>query len=293
MTIFEAIIQGIIQGATEFLPVSSSGHLSLFQHFTGVTGDEAVFTTIALHIGTLIAVFIAFREKIWALILEALAMLKDIFTGKFTFKVESGNRRMILMIIVSILPLFGFYIFKDFFTAVSSDSDIIAEGICFLYTAAILTMGDRAARRTAKKGDGKTGGETTVTDALVIGFFQGVALLPGVSRSGSTISAGLMSGLKREDAVEYSFILGIPVILAGALSELLDMGGGDMSFEPVPLLIGMAVAAVSGYFAIRLIKWLMKSDKFGIFAVYTFILGILVIGAGIFEYVSGSPIVIG
>ncbi|MGN1101063.1 MAG: undecaprenyl-diphosphate phosphatase, partial [Huintestinicola sp.] len=87
MTIFEAIIQGIIQGATEFLPVSSSGHLSLFQHFTGVTGDEAVFTTIALHIGTLIAVFIAFREKIWALILDALAMLRDIFTGKFTFKV--------------------------------------------------------------------------------------------------------------------------------------------------------------------------------------------------------------
>ncbi|MBQ5334251.1 MAG: undecaprenyl-diphosphate phosphatase, partial [Oscillospiraceae bacterium] len=147
MTILEAVIQGIIQGATEFLPVSSSGHLSVFQHFTGVTGDEAIFTSIALHIGTLIAVFIAFRQKIWALILEALAMLKDIFTGKFSFKTGAGNRRMILMIIVSILPLFAFYIFKDFFTSVSSDSDIVAEGICFLYTAAILTIGDRAARK--------------------------------------------------------------------------------------------------------------------------------------------------
>ena len=185
MTILEAIIQGIIQGATEFLPVSSSGHLSLFQHFTGVTGDEAVFTTIALHIGTLVAVFIAFRQKIWALILEFFAMIKDIFTGRFSFKVGSGNRRMILMIIVSILPLFVFYIFKDFFTAVSSDSDIIAEGICFLYTAVILTIGDRTAKKNAEKGIEKTAGETTAADALVIGFFQGVALLPGVSRSGS------------------------------------------------------------------------------------------------------------
>lgn len=293
MSILEAVLQGLIQGATEFLPVSSSGHLSLFQHFTGVTGDEAVFTTIALHIGTLIAVFIAFRQKIWALILEFLAMIKDIFTGKFSFKVGSGNRRMILMIIVSILPLFVFYIFKDFFTAVSSDSDIIAEGICFIYTAVILTIGDRAARKNAEKGIGKTAGETTVGDALIIGFFQGVALLPGVSRSGSTISAGMMSGLKREDAVEYSFILGIPVILAGALSELLDISGGDTSFEAVPLLIGMAVAAVSGYFAIRLINWLMKTDRFGIFAVYTFILGIAVIGAGIYEHVTGMPIVFG
>lgn len=293
MSILEAVLQGLIQGATEFLPVSSSGHLSLFQHFTDVTGDEAVFTTIALHIGTLIAVFIAFRQKIWALILEFFAMIKDIFTGKFSFKVGSGNRRMILMIIVSILPLFVFYIFKDFFTAVSSDSDIIAEGICFIYTAVILTIGDRAARKNAEKGIGKTAGETTVGDALIIGFFQGVALLPGVSRSGSTISAGMMSGLKREDAVEYSFILGIPVILAGALSELLDISGGDTAFEAVPLLIGMAVAAVSGYFAIRLINWLMKTDRFGIFAVYTFILGIAVIGAGIYEHVTGMPIVFG
>lgn len=290
MTILEAIIQGIIQGATEFLPVSSSGHLSLFQHFTGVTGDEAVFTTIALHIGTLVAVFIAFRQKIWALILEFFAMIKDIFTGRFSFKVGSGNRRMILMMIVSILPLFVFYIFKDFFTAVSSDSDIIAEGICFLYTAIILTIGDRTAKKNAEKGIEKTAGETTAADAFVIGFFQGVALLPGVSRSGSTISAGMMTGLKREDAVEYSFILGIPVILAGALSELLDISGG-MTFEAVPLLIGMAVAAVSGYFAIRLINWLMKTDRFRIFAVYTFILGLVVIGVGIYEHVTGTPVV--
>lgn len=292
MTILEAIIQGLIQGATEFLPVSSSGHLSLFQHFFGVTGEEAVFTTIALHIGTLIAVFIAFRKKILALIAEAVSLIRDMFTGKFDWDKMNGDRRMIIMIIISILPLFIFYIFKDFFSSVASDNDILAEGVCFLYTSVLLTIGDRTSKRNAVNGSiGKTSGETTVFDALYIGCFQGVALLPGVSRSGSTISAGLIMGQKREDAVEYSFILGIPVILAGALSELLDIGNGaDMSVNVVPLLIGMAVAAVSGYFAIALIKWLMKSDRFGIFAVYTFILGIAVIGIGAYEHISGNLI---
>lgn len=291
MSLIEAIIQGLIQGATEFLPVSSSGHLGLFQHFFGVSGEEAVTTTIALHIGTLAAVFIAFRKKIWALILEAFRMIKDIFTGKFRWSEMNPERRMICMIIISILPLFIFYIFKDLFTAISSDNDILAEGLCFLYTSAILFAGDRISKKNSEKNTGKTAGETTVPDALFIGFMQGIALLPGVSRSGSTISAGLMCGQKREDAVEYSFILGIPVILAGALSELTDAGGAAASVQLVPLLIGMAVAAVSGYFAIALIKWLMKSDRFGIFSVYTLILGLAVTSCGIYEHISGTQII--
>lgn len=295
MTIIEAIIQGIIQGATEFLPVSSSGHLSLFQHFTGQSGDTAVLTTIALHIGTLAAVFIAFREKIWVLIKEALSLLKDIFTGKFRWKEMNGNRRMIFMIVISILPLFIFYIFKDFFTSVSSDNDIIAEGVCFLYTAGILTIGDRRSQKPVgahskeKNQCTKSCGDVTVIDALIIGFFQGIALLPGVSRSGSTISGGLIAGMKREDAVEYSFILGIPVILAGALSEVMDIGEATAAqIEVLPLLIGMVTAAVAGYFAIALIKWLMKTNRFGIFAVYTLILGIAVIGIGAYEHITGN-----
>lgn len=288
MTFLEAIIQGLIQGLTEFLPVSSSGHLSLAQHFLGISGEEGLFTSIALHIGTLFAVCIAFRKKLAVLISEAFSMLKDIFTGRFKWSEMNGCRRMIVMIIVSILPLFVFYIFKDFFSAASEDDDIVIEGICFLYTSALLTIGDKA----SKSHKGKTSGEVTVKNALTIGFFQGIALLPGVSRSGSTISAGLITGLKREDAVEYSFILGIPVILAGALSELLDMTASDASLEisAVPLLAGMAVAAVSGYFAIRLIKWLMDSDRFGIFAAYTLILGFAVTGIGIYEHISGRLI---
>ena len=121
MSIIEAIVQGILQGLTEFLPVSSSGHLSLFQHFTGLDGEGAVTMTIVFHLGTLAAVFIAFWDKIKKLIFEAFRMLKDIFTGKFKWKTMNPERRMIMMIIVSILPLFGFYIFRDFFERLSSD----------------------------------------------------------------------------------------------------------------------------------------------------------------------------
>lgn len=266
----------MIQGATEFLPVSSSGHLSVFQHFTGIEGSEAVLSTIVMHLGTLVAVFIAFRKKIGILIKEFFAMLKDIFTGKFKASQMNGSRRMIVMIIISILPLFVFYIFKDMFLRISSDDDIIAEGICFLYTAALLAIADRHSNGTL------TAEETTVSTALTIGAYQGVALLPGVSRSGSTISAALLMGMKREDAVEYSFILGIPVILAGALTEIGDIGASEQISIPV-LLTGFAVSAVTGYFAIRLLNWLLKTNRFKIFSVYTGILGIVVIILGILE----------
>ena len=276
MSVLEAIIQGIIQGLTEFLPVSSSGHLSVFQHFFGINGEEAVLSTIVMHMGTLVAVFIAFRKKILALIKEFFSMIKDIFTGKFSYKEMNGNRRMIVMIIVSILPLFVFYIFKDFFAGLSSDNDIMVEGFAFIYTSVLLYIADRHSNGT------KTAGETTVKSALTIGAFQGIALVPGISRSGSTISGALLTGMKREDAVEYSFILGIPVILAGALVEFKDVGTAASESLGV-LIIGFVVSAVVGYLAIGLLKWLIKYNKFRVFSIYTFILGAAVITAGILE----------
>lgn len=276
MSVLEAIIQGIIQGLTEFLPVSSSGHLSVFQHFFGINGEEAVLSTIVMHMGTLVAVFIAFRKKIFALIKEFFSMIKDIFTGKFSYKEMNGNRRMIVMIIVSILPLFVFYIFKDFFAGLSSDNDIMVEGFAFIYTSVLLYIADRHSNGT------KTAGETTVKSALTIGAFQGIALVPGISRSGSTISGALLTGMKREDAVEYSFILGIPVILAGALVEFKDVGTAASESLGV-LIIGFVVSAVVGYLAIGLLKWLIKYNKFRVFSIYIFILGVAVITAGILE----------
>lgn len=286
MSVLEAFLQGLIQGFTEFLPVSSSGHLSLFQHFFGLNGENAVAVTLVLHLGTLIAVFVAFWDKIKRLIVEFFRMLGKIFTGKFKFRESSPEQRMIIMLIVSILPLFVFYIFKDFFEGLASDSDIIVEGIGFLYTSALLFLS------TSKRfADGKhTCGDVTAGSALLIGAFQGVALVPGISRSGSTISAGLLTGLKREDAVEYSFILGIPIILAGSLLNLKDIGGASESIGILPLIVCFVVAAVAGYFAIRLIKLLVVSDKFRIFAYYTLVLGIIVLCAGIYEHVTGTVI---
>lgn len=291
MTIFEAILQGIVQGLTEFLPVSSSGHLSLFQHFFGLDGENAVTMTIILHLGTLVAVFVVFWDKIKKLVVEAFRLLGDLFTGKFKWKEMNPERRMIMMIIVSLLPLLGFYIFKDFFDNLASDNDIIVEGFCFLYTSALLFCSTRI-----KRDNSYSAGETTVKSALIIGVFQGVALMPGVSRSGSTICSALFTGMKREDAVEYSFILGIPVIIAGAfvkLFDLTDSAAEELKANLVPLAVSFVISAIAGYLAIRLIKAMVVNDKFRVFAWYTLVLGVVVIGMGLYENISGTRIMIG
>ena len=286
MNIFEAIMQGIIQGLTEFLPVSSSGHLSLYQHFTGNSGEVALLFSAVLHLGTLVAVFTAFRKTIWELIKELGFMIKDIFTGKFKWKEMNPPRRAIIMMIISLLMLIPFYIFKDFFEGVSEDSDIIVEGICFLYTATILFLSDRCVKGNKKFGD------ITVKNAVTVGAFQGVALLPGVSRSGSTISGGLFCGFERETAVQYSFILGIPAILGGCLLQVKDaVDQKAMDIEPLNFAVGFIVSAIVGICAIKMVNWLVKSDKFKIFAVYTLILGVVVIGIGIFEHAVGMNLV--
>ena len=286
MNIFEAIMQGIIQGLTEFLPVSSSGHLSLYQHFTGNSGEGALLFSAVLHLGTLVAVFTAFRKTIWELIKELGFMIKDIFTGKFKWKEMNPPRRAIIMMIISLLMLIPFYIFKDFFEGVSEDSDIIVEGICFLYTATILFFSDRCVKGNKKFGN------ITVKNAVTVGAFQGVALLPGVSRSGSTISGGLFCGFERETAVQYSFILGIPAILGGCLLQVKDaVDQKAMDIEPLNFAVGFIVSAIVGICAIKMVNWLVKSDKFKIFAVYTLILGVVVIGIGIFEHAVGMNLV--
>ena len=147
MSYINAILQAIIQGITEFLPVSSSGHLSLYQHFTGNSGEGALMFSAILHLGTLIAVLAVFRMQIFALFMEALQLIKDIFTGRFTFKNMEPTRRLLFMFIISTAVLIPFYIFKDFFESFSEDASIFVEGICFLYTAAILFMADHQNKR--------------------------------------------------------------------------------------------------------------------------------------------------
>ena len=269
MTVFDAIVQAIIQGLTEFLPVSSSGHLKLYQAITGQTVEEGTFLLVILHLGTLVAVCIAFWDTIWALIKEFFVMIKDIFTGKFKWKTMNPERRMIVMLVISLLMLVPFYFFKDKFENVS----LPILGCCFLFTSIELFFASRI--RNTKK----TAGDITVLDAIIIGLFQCVALFPGVSRSGSTISGGLFRGLEKETAVRYSFILGIPAILGGCLVELKDLLEGEIEVAIVPTIIGFVVATIVGVLAIKLVKWLIKSDNFIVFSIYT-----LLVSIGTFAY---------
>lgn len=285
MSYFSAIVQGLIQGFTEFLPVSSSGHLSLYQYFTGTSSEGSLLFSVMLHFGTLLAVLIAFWPTIWQLLIEFLSIFADLFTGKLFRGYPRPYRRMLYFLMVSCVPLLAVPFVQNFIEGFSTDNSIIAEGCFFLITALLLTLADKAVKGI------KTARSMTLGDSVAVGVAQVFATLPGISRSGSTVSAGLLMGLDRSFAVTYSFILGLPAILAAGLLDLKDVvEAGELGIPLGPALVGMAVAAVSGLLSIQLVKLLVCSDKFRIFAWYTLILGVLVLGIGISEHFTGHAI---
>ena len=284
--IISVIIQGVIQGLTEFLPVSSSGHLSVAQHFMNVE-EGSMTLSVVLHLGTLIAVIVAFHKRIWGMIKEFFLSIRDIFKGQFSWRDMNDDRRMMIMVIIATLILVPFVLIKDFFTSVTGDGDIIFEGCAFLFTSLVLFLSDACVKGM------KTGKDMKIKDAITVGLFQCVALFPGVSRSGSTISAGLFCGLTRETAAAFSFILGIPAILGSALLEGVDVIKSGEPIDVLPLAVGAAVAAVVGLLAIKLVQIIIKNDKFKIFGIYTLLLGIACIGTGIYEHVTGTHIFFG
>ncbi|MCL2089411.1 MAG: undecaprenyl-diphosphate phosphatase [Oscillospiraceae bacterium] len=275
MSYLEVILQAILQGFTEFLPISSSGHLSVAQYFMGTESESRVMFILVVHIGTLIAVFAAFRKLIIKLIAETGRLIRDLVTLKFSFENMNPERNMIFMLVLALIPLALFYPFRDFFKGLAEDSDITVEGICFLFTALLLFLADKCVKGRRRIGD------INYRNALTIGVFQSIALLPGVSRSGSTISAGLFCGLTKETAVKFSFILGIPAIIAGTLSEAGDLSAASESIGGMKIILALAVSAAAGFLAIKAVTWLIKSNKFFIFAIYLAILGIGVIISGI------------
>ena len=284
MTIISAIFQGILQGLTEFLPVSSSGHLSLWQYFTGVNSETSVSFSVMLHLGTLLAVIIAFWPTVRQLLREFFLLFADLFRGRLFRQSPTPYRRMLYLLILSCVPLLLVLPLQDFLTSVSADNDILVEGICFLITSTLLFLADRAprGRLDASTMKGK--------HALAIGAAQLVATLPGISRSGSTISVGQMCGLERSYAVSYSFILGLPAVLAAGILDLHDAAAGGVDIEWGTALLGMAAALIFGLLAIRLVNYLVKSNKFRIFAVYTLILGSATVILGIVEKVTGNAV---
>lgn len=307
MTVLQAILEGIIQGATEFLPVSSSGHLSLSQHFFGMQ-SSSLFFDVMLHLGTLIAVLAVYYKLVGRLLRELVFLIRDIFTGRFKWSRMNTDRRLLLMLIVGLVPLFLLFLpvpgtgmkLKDFADKWASDGDIIIEGCSLIGTSVLLTLGisanRRAQRRIRRPGGRPFPGrkEYTVGDALTVGFVQCVAaMFPGLSRSGSTLSAGLMRGINRKAALDYSFVIGIPSIIAAAALEIKDATAQPMTISIAAILAGVITAAIVGFFAIKLLRWLVATNHLGIFAVYTLILGAVVVVLGIIEHHTGVNIVTG
>ena len=274
MNVWKAILLGLIQGLTEFLPISSSGHLALASSLFGLE-ESPLFLDALLHLGTLIAVFIAFRKLILSLIRALFGMIGKIFRGKFRWKTAEKEEKMLVFLILSCLPLFLILPLKDSIEKLSSYIWVI--GIALIVNGIVLFLSD-----SVKSGK-KDAGTMTWKDALVVGVVQTIAVTPGISRSGSTITAGLFCGFDRKFAAQYSFILSIPTILAGAAVSFYDaLKGGQIVASALPAyLTGMVVSAVVGFFAIRLLEYLMKSRKFFVFAVYTISVGLAAVIFGL------------
>lgn len=269
MSVLKAIIMGIVQGAAEFLPVSSSGHLVLFGEMLGINEANNTFEVL-LHLGTLFAIFVVYYKDIIEMIREFFRMVADIFNGKFN--VKNPYRRLIILIIVASIPtaIIGL-LFQDTFEALFSSVFIV--GVALIVTGTFLYISDKVipGRKTEKT--------MSFGNALVIGTIQGLAITPGISRSGSTIVAGLFSGLTREMAIRFSFLMSIPAVLGALLLKSKDIIAlGVSSSEPtLPYIVGTLVSAVVGILSIKLLELLMKKQKFHYFAYYCWIVGIVAV----------------
>ncbi len=284
MTILEAILQGLIQGFTEFLPVSSSGHLSVFQYLSGNSSEEAALFSLFLHAGTLIAVFVAFWKDIASLIVEVLLSIRDIFAGKLNVRHLNASQRMILLIFIGLLPLSSALFLSDYYTMVSSDNSILLEGLCFLITAVALFIADKTPNGRYTQLD------TPLWVAFAVGVAQAIAPLPGISRSGSTLAIALLLGMRMNFAVTYSFLLGIPAILGAILLDFADVMALSESFDVVMMSVAFMTAAISGLCSIFLIKLIAQNKKLKIFSAYLVVFGGFVLFTAFYDPANGYPI---
>ena len=251
MTIFQAVLLGVVQGFSEFLPVSSSGHLVLLQSLFGIN-EAALFFDTMLHLGTLVPVVaIYFTDLI------------DIFR-------KGMWKRLIMLLFASIPAAVAGVFFQDFFEDMYGGARLLGFG--FLFTAIVLALSDRIS--VGKKDLNRM----RLWDAIGMGVMQGVAIFPGVSRSGSTISGGLFCGLNRRFAADFSFQMSIPIILGSVVLQGKDaLEAGIANVEWTPIIIGTLVAAICGFIAIKVMIRIVQKAKLSGFAVYVALLGVLVL----------------
>lgn len=275
MTFIQAIILGIVQGLTEFLPVSSSGHLAIMKNLLHLNLETGVLYDVLLHVATLISVCIVMYKDILKLITEFIGMIADLFSnigakangGEYKPIVSSSYRKFVLLIIVSTIPtgIIGFLL-DDIIETV--EAELLVPGICLIATSIIILVSDfiTEGKKRAK--------DASFTDAFAIGTAQGIATLPGLSRSGTTIAACLLCGFDRKFAVKYSFIMSMPAILGALVLKLTKVAGESVSGgEIVSYIVGMIIAAVVGYFALVFTIRIVQKKSFKYFAAYCFGIG--------------------
>ncbi len=267
MSLLHSVLLGLIQGVAEFLPISSSGHLAIAEHLLGQAGAAEIpgFFDVLLHLGTLFAVFAAYWEDIRDMVVEFFGGVGDLVHGTTPTPVPAA-RRLIFLIVVGTLPLFAVLPVKDLVEGLGDNMYFVAGAL--LATGCLLFASDRV-----RKGR-KTERTASLADVLLVGVAQAVATCPGISRSGTTITAGCFVGFERKFAVRFSFLLSIPAILGANILSLKDALEAGVPWEEVPVyLLGVLVAAVVGYACIRLLKRIAERGKFGFFAYYCWLAG--------------------
>lgn len=254
MTIIDSIILGILQGLTEFLPVSSSGHLVFVEKLLGQK-DVPLLYDILLHVASLLAVFIFFRNKLLNLTKECL-----------TFKYNKSHKYVMMILLSTIVTTAMLVVTKPVMKSIKEEPVYLT--VAFAFTAILLLIAQSFFKKAIPDK------EISWKDAIVIGFFQGIAVLPGVSRSGSTITGALFRKIPAKDAVEFSFMLAIPAILGALLLEVVK--GGFAAIDPVSSIVGFIASFVASLAALKLLVFMMKKTVLYPFAIYLFILSALV-----------------
>lgn len=269
MTFLSSFLLGLVQGIAEFLPISSSGHLAIAQNLLGMSdaGTVPEFFDVLLHLGTLVAVFVAYWADIKDMVLEFFRGAGDLIHHSTPNPVPPA-RWLILLIILGTLPLFVVLPVKDAVQSLSNSMVFI--GAALIVTGVLLFVSDRV-----KKGR-KNERTATWLDVLIVGIGQAIATMPGISRSGMTITTGCFVGFERKFAVRFSFLLSIPAVLGANILSLADAAKAGINWAEVPVyLVGVVTAAVVGYLCIRLLRFIADRGKFGAFAYYCWAVGVL------------------
>ena len=267
MTYLSSFLLGLVQGLAEFLPISSSGHLSIAQNLLGLNTEIPEFFDVLLHLGTLVAVFVAYWRDICDMVAELIHGVGDLVHGTTPRQVPPA-RRLILLIIVGTLPLF-------ILLPIHKQVQALSNNMVFIGAALVVTGFLLFACDLVRKGK-KTERTATIADVLVVGLGQAIATMPGISRSGMTITTGCFMGFQRKFAVRFSFLLSIPAVLGANILSLKDALDDGIIWAEVPMyVVGVITAAVVGYACIRLLRLVAEKGRFGAFAYYCWAVGLL------------------